>query len=670
MEKKGRMEDGENQYKLTLGAYNKKLNTQSKDGLLLYYTGRMEEAERQYKLALEANQNNASIHLNYGILLKNMGRIEEAENQYKLALEIDPKDVDAHYNYGNLMRNIGRLEEAENHYKLALEINPKHAGTHSSYYCLLEQMGRKEEAKKHYKLAKEADPESLNFFNNAYHDSFYLGEFFSEYFGENDKAENAYKRTLEARPKLLEAHYEYGCFLQRMDRMEEAENQYRLALETDPKHADTHLSYGKLLEKLDRMQEAENHYNLALAADPKHADSHLSYGHFLKKMNRIEEAKNQYELALEIDPKNANAHFDYARILSEIGRFSEAEEHSKLAIELNPKEPFNHVLYSLLLVSKNLEKEDKAIEQMLIASRLFKNSGDLENEHLFLAFLYGDLANKYYYLQKYQESGKYAELSGNKFIEASKHAGEDIKSTFLANGYMLKGRAYIRKLNFHASCDVKNFENILDGIDAASKCYKRAAEASPKDNQMCSACSLLMRCLSEILNYMLAVTKQEEVPKLRNKFEEWEKNLEICKNAYNESDKGKKFIQSLQKMILCVENYDKYKKYNTWEEKRDFKECINDLIEIVKNIEGPLQKVIEKTTKQMEYIKSETLYTDKLESSPPIEFKIDIGSKPNIFSGSKPNIFSGILEHPIIAGIIATILGGIVLIIIQKKYFP
>jgi hypothetical protein len=217
----------------------------------------------------------------------------------------------------------------------------------------------------------------------------------------------------------------------------------------------------------------------------------------------------------------------------------------------------------------------------------------------------------------------------------------------------------------------------MNGINAASKCYKKAAEVSPTDNQICNACSLSMRCLSEILNYMLAVTKQEKITKLKDKVEEWEKNLEICKNAYSESEKGKNFIQSLYKMIMCTENFEEYKKYNTWEEKRDLKECIDDLIEIAKNIEGPLQKVIGDATKQMNYCKSETLYKGT-ETRPFLkkdmyqELKIDNSVEQKIESSStlepkdKHRILKLLLEHPLSVGLIVTVIGGIIL----KRIYP
>lgn len=359
------------------------------------------------------------------------------------------------------------------------------------------------------------------------------------------------------------------------------------------------------------------------------------------------------------------------------GRLSEAEEHYKLAIELDPKNPNAYGAYSLLLLSLGLENEEDAIEKMKIASRLFGEKGDKIKEYLVFAWLYEELTNIYYNSKKYSESGQYAKMSGNEYIKASEQRGEKSKGVFLTKGYTLKGRAHIRKLNLQPPYDVKNYEIIMNGIDAASKCYKKAAEVSPKDNPMCNACSLSMRCLSEILNYMLAVTKQENVPKLKDKIEEWEKNLDICKNAYSESNKGKNFIQSLHKMITCIENFEEYKKYNTWEEKRDLKECIDDLIEIAKNIEGPLQKVIEDATKQMDHCKSETLYKGT-ETKPFRKKNTDQGQKPNESvvpkndpgSTPQPKKYIGMLkwvsEHPLIAGIIATVVGGIIL----KKIYP
>ena len=412
----------------------------------------------------------------------------------------------------------------------------------------------------------------------------------------------------------------------------------------------------------------------------KKASAYLIAGLTSYLMGRLPEAEEQYKLALEADPKDASTHYNYGIILQQMDHLPEAEEQYTLAIKIDPKSPNDHGAYSLLLVSLGLERENDAIEEMEISSKLFNEKGDRTKEYLVLAWLYEELANKYYNIKRYQESGQYAQLSGDKYIEASEQAGEKSKGAFLTKGYMLKGRAYIRKLNLQTPCDVKNYEIIMNNIDAASKCYKKAAEVSPKDNQICDACSLSMRCLSEILNAMLGVTNQGKVPKLKSKIEVWKGNLAVCGNAYNESDKGKNFIQSLYKMIDCVENFKEYKKINTWEEKRNLKECIDDLSEIAKNIEGPLQKVFKDATEQMDYCKIKTLYST--ETKPFLKKDLDTESNSNdsnkqiIASPSATNlkdknrIFELLVENLLIAaiigGIIATVIGGIIL----KKIFP
>ncbi|WP_440947878.1 tetratricopeptide repeat protein [Methanosarcina sp. T3] len=649
----------------------KKATAYNISGVASYFMGRNSEAEEQYKLAIESDPNDVDTHSNYGIFLSEMGRPSEAEEQYKLAIESDPNNVDTHSNYGNLLSEMGRPSEAEEQYKLAIESDPNNVDTHYNYGILLKQMGRPSEAEEQYKLAIESDPNNVDTHSN-------YGNLLSE-MGRPSEAEEQYKLAIESGPNDVDTHYNYGILLKQMGRPSETEEQYKLAIESDPNDVDTHSNYGILLKQMGRPSEAEEQYKLAIESDPNNVDTHYNYGILLKQMGRPSEAEEQYKLAIESDPNNVDTHSNYGILLSEMGRPSEAEEQYKLAIELDPKSPNAHGAYSLLLLSLGLEKEEDAMEEMKIASRLFGEKGDRIKEHLVLAWLYEELANTYYNLKKYFESGKYAELSGIEYVKASEQDGTKSKETFVTKGYMLKGRAYIRKLNLQPPYDEKIYEKIMDGIYAASKCYQKAAEASPKDNQMCNACSLSMKCLSEILNYMLAVTKQEKVQKLKVKVKEWEKNLEICKSAYDESDKGKKFVQSLNKMIVCIENFEEYKQYNTWVEKRDLKECTDDLIEIAKNIEGPLQKVIEEATKQMDHCKSETLYmgtktkpfmikdtSSDLESRPPIELKHDSGSNPNPFF----RILKLIREEPIIAGIIVTVVGGIIVIFIQKKYFP
>jgi len=267
-------------------------------------------------------------------------------------------------------------------------------------------------------------------------------------------------------------------------------------------------------------------------------------------------------------------------------------------------------------------------------------------------------------------------MSGNDYIEAGKQAGE--KSTeFLTKGYALKGRAIIHKLDRQPPNNIEMFKKVMYDINDASKYYKMAAEASPQNNQMCNACSLSMKCLSEMLDCMLAVTEQEKVQKLKGKIEEWKENLASCDKIYAGNEKGENFIRSLNKMMVCIKNLEECKRFTMWEEEKKFKECKNELIEIANNIEGPLQKIFEESTKQMDhrmdeiisYCGTETRLFSKMDKSHGLESGHPVQQKIDPSNTLKPNKFSTMLklisEHPIISGIIVTVVG----LIIQKRYF-
>ena len=453
------------------------------------------------------------------------------------------------------------------------------------------------------------------------------------------------------------------------------------------KKASAYFIAGNASFVMGRLEEAEEQYKLALKEDPKNANTHNNYGNLLMQMGRLEEAEEQYKLALEEDPNDASTHNNYGFLLMQMGRLEEAEEQIKISIGLDPNMPNSHSAYGLLLFFQNLEEE--AIKETEIASRLCRESGDRVKEHLSFAWLYEGFANKYYNLKDYQKSGEYADIAGDKYIEAGKQAGEKFKDTSLTKGYTLKGRAKIRMLELQPPYEIEKFKKIMNGIYEASGFYRKAAEISPKDNQTCNACSISMLCLSEMLDYMLAVIKQKNVSRLEDKIEKWKKELELSEQIYKESPRGEAFVQSLYKLMGCIENLDKYKKFAMWKEEKAFEECVEELKEIAGNIEGPLQKIIEDSAAQMDvcrrkimpYAGTETVIfepnspkKESLETNTPLnptpdESKNDNVCKKRIKLWSLSNFLIKLIVSAIftiIAGIIVTILSDIIM---KTSYF-
>jgi hypothetical protein len=164
------------------------------------------------------------------------------------------------------------------------------------------------------------------------------------------------------------------------------------------------------------------------------------------------------------------------------------------------------------------------------------------------------------------------------------------------------------------------FEKILNGIDEASKFYKKVAEAFPKDNQISNACTVSMSCLEEMLGYMLGVIKQEKVPKLEGEIENWKGKLANCEKIFKKNEGAKAFIQSLYNLIVRIENLDKSKGIIALKEENALKEYAEQLGQIAKIIESPLQEIIDDSSKQMD------IYRLKIMSYAGNEIKFIINS--------------------------------------------
>lgn len=564
--------------------------------------GSIEDTEKQYKLILGTNPNDATTHSNYGNLLYKMGRIQQAVEHYQLALELNSNDATTHSNYGNFLYIMHCWEEAEEHYKLALKSDPNNAGILCNYGVLLSEMWRKEEAEEKCKLALKLEPNNANIY------------------------------------------YYYGYFLVGMERWEEAEEHYKLALKLDPNNAYIYDDYGNYLKRMGRKEEAEEYYKLAL---------------------------KYYKLALKSDPNNIGMLCDYGDLLLRAHQIQDAESQYKYVIKLCPKNPNSHSLYSLFLARRNLAL--RAFKEERIASRLWKESVCHIKEHQVKAEVSEIFAYNYYKLRDYEESGKCAELSGNDYIEMGKYARGKSKNYFLTKGYMLKGRAQIRKLDIKPSFykrmvqkrtqpqnyEIETLTRTMDYIANASKWYQKAAEISPGENQICDACSTSMLCLSDMLDYMLAVImKKKEVPKLKDKIKNWDQKITLCRGIYKGKQKGEAFINSLEKLKMCIENLEEYKISRVHGDERIFEECVRELNDVARNIEGPLQKIIEDSAKKMNACRHEyKLYSDTFTES-----NYEYIPKLNWLL----KILELILKNPIITGTIA----GVVAILIQKKYFP
>ncbi|MBP9206640.1 MAG: tetratricopeptide repeat protein [Kofleriaceae bacterium] len=112
--------------------------------------------------------------------------------------------------------------------------------------------------------------------------------------------------------------YQRGVALEAVDPVAAAEA-YRRALEARPDLADAHNNLGRLQHEAGHLGAAEAHYRRALATDPGVGLYWFNLGVVLEDQARPGDARSAYQQAVEHAPDLAEAHFNLAHLLERAG---------------------------------------------------------------------------------------------------------------------------------------------------------------------------------------------------------------------------------------------------------------------------------------------------------------------------------------------------------------
>ena len=153
---------------------------------------------------------------------------------------------------------------------------------------------------------------------------------------QNPESIAAFKKTIDADPRNVEALNHLALLYQKLGRFDEAFANYRKALAIQPNDAQTHFNVGNCWHDQNRYDEAAASYRKAIEVDPKNAKAYSGLGNTLREQRKAKEAVDVYRKFVELDPTNHESFYALGFDLSELNEWPEAEKAYAKAIELQP----------------------------------------------------------------------------------------------------------------------------------------------------------------------------------------------------------------------------------------------------------------------------------------------------------------------------------------------
>jgi len=195
--------------------------------------------------------------------------------------------------------------------------------------------------------------------------------------GRHEEAVAAFRRELEADPKLPGHYNNLAVALTRLGRLDEAIANFQQALKRDPDAIDARRNLALAWSQRGRMSEAESAFRDVLRREGDSARAHHELANALRAARKLDESLTHYREALRLEGDLALAHHDLGLALAELGRKKEARESYQEALRLKPDFPEAHNNLGVLL--EEVGQFDEAVAAYQESIRLRPNADDAYN---------------------------------------------------------------------------------------------------------------------------------------------------------------------------------------------------------------------------------------------------------------------------------------------------
>jgi tetratricopeptide (TPR) repeat protein len=355
--------------------YQRATQLAPEDARWWYYLGRLQSEADDLAVTLDALERSVSIRSDYlpaliqlGRLNLQEGKLDDAERWFTRALTTTPNSHHALLGLGQVCAKREDFAGAIARYQEALEAVPDYREAQYALGQAYRSQGKLELAREHLDKHAEAgrstplhDP-LMNELASLRRD---VGAVLSTANklmarGRHEEALEHYRQVLENDPTNVQAEYNLGLALERLQRTTEAVDQFRKVIERRPEYVDAHNSLGTSLMDLRQVPEAIDAFRKAVALDPDYAKTQFNLATALAQTRQYDEAIEHYRAGLEHRPENGDGHLQLGTLLLQMGQREEGFTHLRESIRLRP----NHgaSLLRLAIALQSVGDTDGAIE--------------------------------------------------------------------------------------------------------------------------------------------------------------------------------------------------------------------------------------------------------------------------------------------------------------------
>ena len=153
--------------------------------------------------------------------------------------------------------------------------------------------------------------------------------------GRRDLALDDYGMILKFDPGNVDAHFNRGLLLQKMELHQRAIDDFNQVILQYPSYEKAYHYRGASFEALFNFQAAVQDYNRTIKTNPAYVEGYLSRGNLFNQLGLLDKAVEDYRRVIEIDPLNAKVINNCGTVYAKLMKDKEALEYFNQAIALD-----------------------------------------------------------------------------------------------------------------------------------------------------------------------------------------------------------------------------------------------------------------------------------------------------------------------------------------------